>query len=369
MKKTILAFGLFITTSVLASDFDFSRYERMIDFSVSGITTPKVVILETEEDLSGKTVLIDNATGEAIVHQIRRQTAAENQLLQPKVIDSSPLAQGSLNALLDRNSNTTLTFDSTKNEHFLLFEFPQPVSLSQVYIDLDREVIYPKRMALDADFGDGQMQRFIDWKDFSNRFSFPEVSVKQLKLKLISPHFLRLVDIHFRNKTIISTEVNQLIFFAREGGDYRLYFQDHFGSKTYTPKKRQPLSVDSKTTRLSLQDSVQNPGFDNDFDKDGLDDRIDLCPKVADSENTDLDKNGRGDFCEDPDQDRVLSYEDNCPFFYNPDQADKDLDQIGDACDDANDQATESMPYLLWIVFILGALILGFLVWRSFEKK
>ncbi len=124
-----------------------------------------------------------------------------------------------------------------------------------------------------------------------------------------------------------------------------------------------------------------------DTDGDGVDDRIDNCPLVANPDQQDTDKNGIGDVCENdfdgdgynddidtcpsfpnPDQsdtsgcdpavagdddgdgvagDRTVG-PDNCPAMYNPDQADSNGDGIGDACDTALSKicGTEFRPLL-----------------------
>ena len=70
----------------------------------------------------------------------------------------------------------------------------------------------------------------------------------------------------------------------------------------------------------------------------------DNCPAVFNPDQSDLDDDGMGDFCDDctdPDGDgygnpgfpSTTCPEDNCSWVYNPDQADGDGDGIGDACD------------------------------------
>jgi hypothetical protein len=58
-----------------------------------------------------------------------------------------------------------------------------------------------------------------------------------------------------------------------------------------------------------------------DTDGDGVPDRRDNCPQVANPDQADGDGDGTGDAC------------DNCPLVANPDQADGDGDGTGDACE------------------------------------
>jgi MYXO-CTERM domain-containing protein len=59
----------------------------------------------------------------------------------------------------------------------------------------------------------------------------------------------------------------------------------------------------------------------DDYDNDGLEDDLDNCPWVANTDQGDTDGDGIGDHC------------DNCPAIPNPEQGDLDGDGIGDACD------------------------------------
>lgn len=83
----------------------------------------------------------------------------------------------------------------------------------------------------------------------------------------------------------------------------------------------------------------------NDFDSDGVPDRADDCPAIADPGQSNLDNDRYGDACDDdldgdgmPQAARDASaLLDNCPTRSNPDQRDRDGDGIGDACSDAAD--------------------------------
>jgi DNA-binding beta-propeller fold protein YncE len=61
-------------------------------------------------------------------------------------------------------------------------------------------------------------------------------------------------------------------------------------------------------------------GLEADSDRDGIPDRIDVCPFVKDPAQGDRDADGRGDLC------------DNCPATANASQTDANADGSGDAC-------------------------------------
>ncbi|MFK5950989.1 MAG: thrombospondin type 3 repeat-containing protein [Methylococcales bacterium] len=76
-----------------------------------------------------------------------------------------------------------------------------------------------------------------------------------------------------------------------------------------------------------------------DIDNDGVDDQIDNCVGVSNSNQTNQDGDAFGNVCDnDIDADGVLNVTDNAPYVSNSDQSDVDVDGVGDVIDNcAND--------------------------------
>lgn len=76
-----------------------------------------------------------------------------------------------------------------------------------------------------------------------------------------------------------------------------------------------------------------------DADEDGVIDDIDNCQNTPNSDQKDSNNDGIGDVCEgDQDGDGIADFEDNCPDIANPDQKDTNDDGIGDACEEDKDE-------------------------------
>ena len=92
--------------------------------------------------------------------------------------------------------------------------------------------------------------------------------------------------------------------------------------------------VDNRQDNCPLIANVSQTDTDDDFTGDACDN----CPTATNADQANLDGDAAGDVCDtDDDGDGVADVADNCPFTVNSTQGDADGDGIGDACDVCTD--------------------------------
>jgi hypothetical protein len=95
------------------------------------------------------------------------------------------------------------------------------------------------------------------------------------------------------------------------------------------------LSQKAYFTSLGYAEGDENKGIHcSDFDEDGVFDINDNCPLHSNGmQENRLGGLSKGDACDDQDGDGIFDLVDNCLNIINPDQSDVDTDQMGDFCD------------------------------------
>lgn len=94
------------------------------------------------------------------------------------------------------------------------------------------------------------------------------------------------------------------------------------------------------------EESLGTDPHDPDTDNDGVGDKTDNCPLAFNSDQVDTDRDGRGNACDgDDDNDGHPDATDNCPTLATSDLSDSDGNGVGDACsgDDDGDGVGDAM--------------------------
>lgn len=168
--------------------------------------------------------------------------------------------------------------------------------------------------------------------------SLPERPVRYLRIDFKAGKPIKLAELKIRGRDSIS-----LLFMARQGEDYDLFYGNPFVNKSVYDTISLYYTTDVITASLSSE--IKNPDFISDADGDGIDNLLDNCPFTANQDQKDTDLDRMGDACDnspntpskylaDEDKDGIGDAEDNCVELYNPLQFDSDVDGIGDECDD-----------------------------------
>jgi hypothetical protein len=248
-----------------------------------------------------------------------------------------------------------------------------PVRTNSLVISLDRNVSLPSSISISYRDSSGIMQKSAsDIKPTSTTINFPEVKSDRFVIDFTYEQPLRITEMFFRDLDAATPDAFGLRFLAKPEGSYVVYMN---------PDRNVSLSL-GEVPSLGGNDDIRNiPGgvieinplyTPADYDGDGVIDIVDNCVSVSNSDQTDIDSNGRGDACDDFDRDGRLNHVDNCVDVANRTQADTDGDGIGDKCDDEESRITEKYPILVWGGIIFAILIfvaLFFVSIRSMREE
>ena len=228
---------------------------------------------------------------------------------------------------------------------------PKPITTIALTMLLDNFVARPLTAELRA-MVDGQDQIVVARSALTDgTIRFLKTTSSQWTLSLTYGQPLRITELHFYQEGSASAASRIVRFLVQPGHtSYRLYF----GPDRYAPivtRESGNLSVDAGVKRISgAGPTTDNPGYTMaDDDNDGVPDVRDNCVRTSNTDQKDVDGNGRGDVCDDFDRDGRINSLDNCPDLPNAGQADVDADGIGDICDGQESRVTEKYTWLPWV--------------------
>jgi len=278
---------------------------------------------------------------------------------------------GDKSALTDLDINTTAEFDIDHDNGmaFLELEGEKEFTSNSLELSLDSHVALPRTIALSA-LVNGQWKTIIAEKNLDSTYvTFPETTAKTWRIDFKHGQLLRFREIQMIDKEGESMKGVEIRWLARPQLTYTIYTDAQTFPQIKTAEAGTLQGKDLEVISLALGDPIPNPTFmEPDDDNDGVPNLRDNCVSIKNTDQADIDSNGRGDACEDDDGDGLVNSIDNCPQHPNSSQIDTDADGLGDACDKEESRLTEKNPWLPWVAMSIAGLAVIAIVVQTIKK-
>jgi Thrombospondin type 3 repeat len=320
-----------------APKFDSSEYEKVGNIILPDkIQLPTVFRIDKTKNNIGETdyaIVVDQNNIPAKLYTKFETEDSRKVYIEPTINPLSPTKEY-IGFIVDAINTTYTEFDLDKDGGKASFEykFGKVANLENISFLLSKGVADPEMIEVLGE-NNGEKFTILSKSKFINGENFPPVKVDKITINLFHTQVLRVSEVAITTGFgFDKTEAqNNYYFLANPQSQY----------KAYIAPGRIPTSWETLDNNLGYEikevtiGSFQNniPFTKKDTDKDGVLDLEDNCINVENKDQSDLDKNSKGDKCEDRDLDGVLDYKDNCPMSPNPSQIDTDKDGIGDECD------------------------------------
>ncbi|MBI2439430.1 MAG: thrombospondin type 3 repeat-containing protein [Candidatus Moranbacteria bacterium] len=187
---------------------------------------------------------------------------------------------------------------------------------------------------------------------------FPQTTSNKWRIIFTYAQPLYISELRLIEDNAIKSNTHAIRFLAQPNHSYRIYYNP---DRTTSPplKEAGNLAFAQDVLVLNTTSQVSNPDYVvADSDTDGVPDTFDNCISMANIDQKDINKNGRGDVCDDFDEDGIVNTKDNCPDNPNRDQQDVDADGIGDTCDTEESRITERHAWIPWAGIGFAAIVL-----------
>ena len=239
--------------------------------------------------------------------------------------------------------------------------FASPVTLDFFSLYLGENVALPEAVEVSSG-SEGLEKILLARTSLAGRtIQFPSVTDKRFRLSFEYAQPLRIAEITTQPRGLQEKTAYTVRFLAQPGVAYDVYFNADRSLNISTGESANLFGNDA----VKLMGTEQKNGAYQkaDVDEDGIPDERDNCVFEKNSDQLDVDKNGKGDVCDDFDRDGVINAKDNCPSIPNQFQTDSDNDGIGDVCDIQESRILERWAWLPWIMIgAVGIVVVTLLV-------
>ncbi len=342
------------TTASITSAFRFYK-----DFDNLSVKVPTVVEIPFGVDYMERSdfAVLDKTAGIFEPHFFKQETLV-NEI--PLLVSTNP-SHGNTDRMIDKDVKTYVDFTLPENKEGrvqITLSSDKVITSSFLTILLDSNVALPTSVEIHA-FVDGQNKIVVANRTVDQSvINFPQTTSGRWEVMFSYGQPLRISEFRLNQDNATKSGARAVRFLAQPDHIYRVYFDADrstvapVGEAGNLVSAREVLVVPIATAHV-------NPNYIVvDTDSDGVPDVRDNCILVSNSDQKDIDKNGRGDFCDDFDQDGVINSKDNCPNKPNQDQGDVDADHLGDVCDGKESRITEQHKWIPWLGVGFAAVIL-----------
>lgn len=336
-----------------------SAFQKYKDISAPSIKVPTVVETPFSEDFANRFnfAILDTETNAFQPYYYVETLRSDRTPVSVSIQGSG--SGGS--QMLDGDTRTFAEFalpESTQGQTQLLITSTKAITMSSLALFLDQYVALPTSIEIRAKKDSGEKIVLARSRMNSSSVVFPKTSAKEWIISLTYGQPLRITELVLREEGAGVVSSRALRFLAQPKHNYRVYF-DADRSVKMSVGEAGNLASNTDVMRLASVSSQANAGYVlADTDGDSIPDMRDNCVSTANTDQLDVNTNGRGDACDDFDKDGVANSVDNCPNEPNRNQTDVDNDKIGDICDGEESRITEKYPWLPWAGMGFAGLVL-----------
>lgn len=359
-----LTFGFIITAnaqglqqSSISSVISAYRFYKDID-SIS-INVPTVVEIPFATDFIERFdfAILDKTINSFEPHYFKQETLVNEIQVSVSTIPNT----GGANRMIDQDTRTYADFllpENTQGQVRITLSSQSPITSSILTTLLDNNVALPTSVKIHA-FVDGQNRIVVANRKMDQQtIRFPQTTSNRWQITFSYGQPLRISELRLNQDNATKSSNRAIRFLAQPSHSYRIYFDPDRSAKAPVGEAGNLASAQDVLI-IPAVSSQSNPNYIiADVDSDGVPDTRDNCVSVSNSDQKDINNNGRGDVCDDFDQDGLINSKDNCPDNPNRDQRDTDSDSIGDVCDKQESRITEHYPWIPWVGIGFAAIVL-----------
>src|SRR3989339_563339 len=363
VMSLLAVFGLTLSVSaeqipVTGTEAVTSAFQNYKDVSAPEVKVPIVVEVPFLEDFANRFnfAVLDIETGTFQPYYFTEQLRTART---PMFVSVQGEVMGK--EMIDGDIRTFTEFTLPQNEQGqtrLVLTSAKPVTLSGMTFFLDQFVALPTSIEIRANTDDGEKIVLARSRMYSSSVVFPKTAAKEWIISFTYGQMLRITEIVLNDESAGTKSSRSLRFLSQPEHRYRIYFNAD-RSVSVSVGESANLASDTEVLRFANIPSQVNAGYVvADTDGDGIPDMRDNCVSLTNSDQVDVNGNGRGDSCDDFDKDGIVNTTDNCPNEPNRNQSDADGDKVGDICDAEEGRVTEKYPWLPWAGMGFAGLVL-----------